>query len=287
MRNQFRACIAFTQRRCGDDPALDALLDARTDAPLGKSCEVVRAANREPGGGYVDHLKRLVPAWIESAGFDAVLVVLDDVALRARHFNLDRMVNVLRRNNLSVASPAVEYATHRHMRRSRQAAAVGRLVSMVEMFAVLYTPAAWRCQYELLDTGLNPIGWGYDMWLGAFCRHWRDLGDFKIGLVDTELATHAVWLDARHAVRLDARHTRKSGYLQAHASNATSYSRRRAREDMRAMIADSARRFGSSGKLVAFKPTRVEATPIGRSSRSRSRQALHSGAASDPRLLLV
>lgn len=232
-----RACIAFTHLRCGDQAELDELLDARRDSPLAARCEIIRAPNG-PGGGYVQHLKRVLPAFVEASRFDHVLVCLDDVRL-GHHFDLPKLRNVMARNNLSVASPSVKTPSHMFMKphnKSRMpSTAVGRVTHILEAFALVYTRAAWRCQYELIDVGLNSLGWGYDAWLQNYCSSWRqttDLIPFRMGIDDTMFVSHGV--PAKYYADEEAR--RKA------SARITTYSTPKAEEAMYAMERDAATR---------------------------------------------
>ena len=92
----FRFCIAFTHRRCGEDQSFDILFDWRCNnvsvaAPgsqVAHTCETVRATN-PPHGGYVNHVKRVLPSFVEAARFEAVFLLLDDVMLRPDAFDLE------------------------------------------------------------------------------------------------------------------------------------------------------------------------------------------------------
>eukprot|EP00965_Chrysotila_dentata_P229783 6197399-Pleurochrysis_carterae.AAC.3 len=187
-----RACIIFTHLRCGEDQLLDELFDARADSLLSSMCEVVRATNGI-GGGYVAHLKRVLPGLVDMGGFEWVFVLLDDVALPRQAFSLPRMLKLARRNNLTAVSPAVRFAHDDVMQPAPAGTlpegAVGRVVHRLEIFAVALTQEAFRCWYELIDTALNSVGWGYDHWLFIFCREWPRLM-YKAGIIDTMVVVH-------------------------------------------------------------------------------------------------
>lgn len=125
-------------------------------------------------------------------------MLLDDVRLPAARFSLDRLLQVARHNNLSTVSPAVLNAHDAIMAPTsagRPADAVGRVVRRLEIFAVALTAAGYRCWFELIDVGLNAVGWGYDHWLHPFCRTWRSF-EYKAGIVDTQVAVHGAQANA-------------------------------------------------------------------------------------------
>jgi len=153
-------------------------------------CSVVRAATA--GNGYVHQMKHVLPSFVDDLRFDWVFVVLDDVVLNPG-FDLPRLARVARKNGLAAASPAIERAHARKfpdmVPRPLPGAAVGRRVDVLEFFAVLYTPAAYRCLYDLLDADLNALGYGYPAWLPVYCRARPGL-DYAAGVIDALVATH-------------------------------------------------------------------------------------------------
>lgn len=160
-----RACIVFTHKQCGEDSELDQSLDVEP-APVAQRCDVYRAPNGA-GGGYVQHLKRVLPSFVESAGYEWVFVLLDDV--NASKISLARLERIARHNHLSWLSPAV-YGAHDEVAKphniSRLQAmgapvgSVGRVVRRIEAFAWLMTPAMFRCLHTLIDPARNGVGWG-------------------------------------------------------------------------------------------------------------------------------
>jgi hypothetical protein len=145
-----RGCIVFTHLRCGDDAALDAALDVGPTPTVSQHCDVYRAANGERGG-YVQHLKRVLPSFVEALGYEWVLTLLDDVDTTA--LSLPRLVAIAAHNELSWASPAVDGAhddvcsqpprlTHRTIL-PRPFSPASRF--MITTIAALYVCACCRC----------------------------------------------------------------------------------------------------------------------------------------------
>ena len=228
---QPRGCIVFTHIRCGEDAQLDRMLDAG-NAPVAQRCEVYRAPNG-PGGGYVQHLKRVLPTFIEAASYAWVLMLLDDV--NATRVSLPQLARIAAYNNLSFASPAV-HGAHDGVSRPRNATAlramgaprgsIGRVVHRIESFAWLMTPPMFRCLHTLIDTGLNGVGWGYDHWLFLYCRSWPSV-NFKAGVIDSITVAHGLAGTGEAASSSMFEHT---------------YSRTQAQQAKESMIADMVRR---------------------------------------------
>ena len=205
-RGQFRSCLIFTHRRCGDDAELDKILDASPSSPFVVSkCEVVRSGS-QPAGGYLDNLKLLLPALVESSGYDHVLIMQDDVEFcgskcvaSSPAFNLSRLSRVAMHNGLHVASPRVHGASWHFaqilwampkLNESSHREAAGYYVAALEMYTWLVTPPAYRCLYELIDLGLNRVGWGFDLTLHSFCSKWKSLAPFRMGVVAGTTVVH-------------------------------------------------------------------------------------------------
>lgn len=129
---QPRSCIVFTHKRCGDDPQLDRVMDVGPRPPLAMRCDVYRAPNGKRGG-YVQHLKRVLPLFVEAQSYSYVLILLDDVdATRVR---LPRMLSVIEHNQLSWASPSVDGA-HDSIMERRNASALAKLGTQVRSHAL-------------------------------------------------------------------------------------------------------------------------------------------------------
>ena len=233
-----RSCIVFTHKRCGDDERLDRMLDAGA-APVAQRCDVYRAPNGA-GGGYVQHLKRVLPTFVEASRYEWILVLLDDV--NATRMPLARLLRIARFNNLTFASPAV-YGAHDDVARPRDEAklramgapprTVGRVVRRIESFAWLMTPPMFRCLHSLIDPALNGVGWGYDHWLYLYCRSWPSVR-FKAGVIDS--------LTVVHGLESEVEKEAESGGAKLPAMLSHTYSRREAQQAKQAMVADMASR---------------------------------------------
>ena len=127
-------------------------------------------------------------------------VMLDDIVLpRDRDgFDIDALVDLARKKSVDVLSPIVHGGSRPWMRQSdedrRRAAGINapssllsnppgssaaelRMVNAVEVYATLYTAAAWRCfasmfDNEVLGTATGAVGYGYDTCWAAHCARW-------------------------------------------------------------------------------------------------------------------
>lgn len=137
---------------------------------------------------YGDYLKSVPPALVHRAKFTHVFIVLDDVELKDT-FVLAPFLDIMQRNNLSVATPAVVsgYKKVARPHPDKCPTGVGRTVKVFETYAAMFTTAAWECYYELLDPMVNNVGWSYERYLQSFCS--TRIMKFRMGVIDT-METH-------------------------------------------------------------------------------------------------
>jgi len=224
-----RACLVFTHVRCGDDTELDVQLDVDGSAPVAAACEVVRAPNGN-NGGYVAHLKRVLPSFVEMGRFEWVFVLLDDVQLSRENFDLARMLRIAVHNNLTTVSPAVRFPHDEVMSAPatpHPRGVVGRVTKRAEVFALALTTPAFRCWYELIDTALNSIGWGYDHWLYHFCKSWGSL-HYKAGIVDVMEVVHG-----GQASGMDSSNTSAAAFMRTYGSREAKSAKEAMRNDFK------------------------------------------------------
>jgi hypothetical protein len=85
-------------------------------------------------------------------------------------FRLHRLLGVMRRNGLSVASPAIQHASmssttpYKYSARSKQFRmpplyTIGATVKSIEIFATLFTLQAWSCFWDMVEPRWNAAGW--------------------------------------------------------------------------------------------------------------------------------
>ena len=246
-----RGCIVFTHKKCGENADLDAMLDAGPNPPLAKRCEVYRAPNG-PKGGYVQHLKRVLPTLVEGLRYEWVFVLLDDI--NATRLSLSHLLKVAIHNKLSWASPAVDGAhddvakprnTSELSRLGAPSTAIGRVVHRIESFTWLMTPPMYRCLHTLIDPALNGVGWGYDHWLYLYCSKWPPV-DFKAGIVDSMVVVHGLTPEPSSSSTSSAAAAATSATDDAASRSAAvlahTYGRKEAQEAVKMMQEDMAKR---------------------------------------------
>lgn len=141
-------------------------------------------------GNYADFIKAVPYNLVILSGFSHVLLLLDDVVLH-ENYNLNKMIHVMNRNNLTVASPAVhaaKYWTTRKHKFDHDLYDIGHVTNTLEIFAALFTIEGWKCWYDMMDPTINAAGWGYDEYIQSYCS--RTIPGFKIGVLDCMEATH-------------------------------------------------------------------------------------------------
>ena len=92
---------------------------------------------------------------IETYGCDTKLLLLDDVDMS--HLNVSELQRWALENQVDIASPLVQNATHVWMRNEKDTG-----VPFVEIYATLFNLAAWRTFKWLLTLLPTGVGWGYD-----------------------------------------------------------------------------------------------------------------------------
>ena len=125
-----------------------------------------------------------------------VLVLLDDVNLGPpATFDIAALTELARRHQLSVISPIIPGASNgmMHSRKTDRShvanhSAEVRLTNTLEVYASLYTGAAWRClttmfNNSILHTESDAVGYGYDHCFRAHCGG-------RQGLALTQTAQH-------------------------------------------------------------------------------------------------
>ena len=127
---------------------------------LSSVCELVH----NPLKRYGDHIKSMHP-FLVAKSYEYVFMLLDDVKLHEDSFDIDHMIDIVKRNNVTFASPFI-YGTvsARRAMVHKPENAVGFETHYIEIYAILMTTAAYTAFWELVDPLNNPCGWGPDMW---------------------------------------------------------------------------------------------------------------------------
>jgi hypothetical protein len=153
-------------------------------------CEIVRMYKLN----FVGFLKTLIPSIIRDSGYKYVFLLLDDVALTAKHgatFDVVKFFDIVESQRLHVASCAIQRGSHAALwpRTPESSTQIGRLVNMIELQATAFDINAWKCFYELIDTEY-PSGWGLDMWFWNHCIKSGRIKEGKMGIIDTMIIVH-------------------------------------------------------------------------------------------------
>jgi hypothetical protein len=170
--------------------------DTRFDEPVFAPCEVVRA----PGMKW-ELLRAHLPP--ERAAPYAWVFAWDD-DLDARGFDPHAFLDVMRRNGLELAQPALTRDSHASHPLTLQAdAKVGRFTDFVEIMAPVFRADAWARFHRLLDPQLSRWGWGLDLYAQNLC------GFERMGIVDCQTVRHTRPLNPGRGQREELRRFRR------------------------------------------------------------------------------
>jgi hypothetical protein len=140
---------------------------------VGNSCLVTEFYR----GEIIDYLKLLTPSLVSRAGYSHVLIL--DSQTKLLNYNLNLALNIMTRNNLSVALPHLQLAAAAAGQTGAEAAeansnssphSVGKTTEILELYAPIFTVATWRCFWDMINPGLNPSGSGVDIYFYHYCQ---------------------------------------------------------------------------------------------------------------------
>ena len=169
-------------------------------------CDIVE----NPGKRVTDNLRAVQPSLIKRH-YNHVFILLDDCKLvpsspQALSWDLQKLLDIMTYNELSVATPRIENANTgggQQFRKIMQATTPigkeGYVSSFVEIFAWVMTMDAYESLWGLLLPEVNPYGWGYDFWYNGYAQKlvaesMRDDGTekkHKMGIITSLTAEHA------------------------------------------------------------------------------------------------
>jgi hypothetical protein len=179
-------CIVFNYEE-PIDRSTKTMPSAAEREILSSTCEIINYYY----ANYASYLKAVPPLLLEMAGFTHVFVLLDDVELKPS-FKLNETLDIMTRNRLFVASPAIDgtlmWATKVHDYGHKDYA-VGHRVHIIEIFATIFTLDGWRCWHDFLDPVVNSAGWGYEKGIFRYCQKYY-YPDFDMGVLDSMVAKH-------------------------------------------------------------------------------------------------
>ena len=138
------------------------------------------------GFGMYDWMKAITPYIVDQ--YLSMTFILDDIQIVS--FEPDEFFRLMQVNNLTVAQPSMEGTGYRGAKyhpptRPRM---VGRVVQLIEIQMVSFTPKAWACQWELIDLDVNNKGWGIDLWCYGYCSSRVPM--MKMGTIDVMKTAH-------------------------------------------------------------------------------------------------
>jgi hypothetical protein len=153
--------------------------DTRFDEPIFESCRFIR----EPGLRWNFHKRYVTPEVCRD--YDYVFLWADDLVLET--FRVDEFLDIMRRNHLEVAQPALseKSCTSHRITLADPSQRVGRYTDFVEIMVPVFARDAWEKFWRMLDADRNPWGWGYDALARSIC------GYKFMGIVDSQRVTHA------------------------------------------------------------------------------------------------
>lgn len=163
-------------------------------------CSTVEHTNKR----VTENLYMVQPALIKNV-YSHVFVLLDDCKLlpdpdsvvpgSEPAFNLQRMLDIMEHNNLTLASPRVlganvggGQAFRTLMQAKPQPGTEGYSAIFVEWFAWLLTIRAYEAFWELLCPHVQPYGWGYDFWYDSYAK--TRVPGHKMGIISTIEVKH-------------------------------------------------------------------------------------------------
>jgi hypothetical protein len=140
-------------------------------------CDIVE----NPGKRVTDNMRSVQPSLIKRH-YNHVFVLLDDCKLvpsspQALSWDLQKLLDVMTYNGLSVATPRIENANtgggqqfRKIMQATTPTGTEGYVSSFVEVFAWVMTMDAYEALWGLLLPEVNPYGWGYDFWYNGYAQ---------------------------------------------------------------------------------------------------------------------
>lgn len=172
-------CLIFSYQP--DPPGLHSFLKRYTPEP----CKYLE----RPGWKLTHWCHYLSPTFLHRKNYDYLFMMLDDI--RYDCFHLDKFMDVMAYNRLSLATPRILTSGYKLMKERLPPAmrtnalpagqvAAGYRHNMLELQAWVVRRDVWSCWWETFDVRI-PGDWGHDMWLYEYCRRRVDL---RIGTVD-------------------------------------------------------------------------------------------------------
>ena len=148
---------------------------------VGNTCQITEFYH----GDFTEYAKLLTPSLVQRAGYTHVMIIHSSTKFSSYH--LKNVLDIMRRNNLSVAIPFHQITGAPHdATTTATPTSVGSVTEILELYSPIFTISAWQCFWDMINPGLNPSGAGYDIYFYHFCSsRMRSQGDgsnqLKIG----------------------------------------------------------------------------------------------------------
>jgi hypothetical protein len=134
------------------------------------------------------------PALIKQ--YPYIFILLDDCKLTGSSvFPLDKIIDIMKYNKLTVASPMVVGANRGGgqlfrtiMQREPVPNTLGYTSTFVEIFAWITTYDAYKALWQLLCPHINPFAWGYDFWYDNYAQ--LRVKGHKMGVISSIKVIH-------------------------------------------------------------------------------------------------
>lgn len=155
----------------------------------GADCRVITMVKMK----MFQYMKVLEPRMLRAAGYQYLLVNMDDVLLTPPEstFDFDMYLDMVLASDLSIATPAIINTPHFELRpKPIDGRAIGRLVSAIEIQSTLIRVDAWDCMWELVDTEYLS-GWGVDIWYHEYCVKSGKVQNSRLGVLDVQTCVHS------------------------------------------------------------------------------------------------
>jgi hypothetical protein len=130
---------------------------------VGNSCQITEFYR----GEFIEYVKLLTPSLVRGAGYSHVMII--DSRTKFSNYNLRNVLEIMKRNNLSVAIPYLQIPGQSQEQHKDKERTVGSLTEILELNAPIFTISAWQCFWDMINPGLNPSGAGYDIYFYHFC----------------------------------------------------------------------------------------------------------------------
>lgn len=152
--------------------------DTKFEEPIFNKCKFIY----EKAVRWQYMRKYITPS--QCAAYDYIFLWPDDID--PHDFSWRNFINIMERNHLQVAQPALAYNSYVSFKITRQDPkySVGRYTDYVENMSMIFTQAAWVAFWNLMEPDFNFWGWGYDWLAKSLC------GYTNMGIVDCEPVEH-------------------------------------------------------------------------------------------------